>query len=194
MTFTIANIVTLARLFLSPLFLLCILASTEWVITTGVVIFIIAAWSDWLDGYLARRYGQVSDHGVFLDPLADKVLTTMAFIALFLLDVIPLWMVIVVVLRDFGTTALRSIADDKGTVMQTSQAAKAKTFLQLVFISWTLVLYWIQQTWNTEAHRLWAHNALYSTWTTAVMLLITLLSLYTLASYIIRNKELFRRG
>jgi CDP-diacylglycerol--glycerol-3-phosphate 3-phosphatidyltransferase len=194
MTFTFANIVTLLRLFLAPIFLLCILADDAALITAGIIIYVVAAWTDWLDGYLARRFGEVTDHGVFLDPLADKVLTTMAFIALFLLDVMPLWMVIVFVVRDFGTTALRSIADDKGTVMQTSYAAKVKTFLQMIFIAYALILHWLARTAGDGGVRFEAAALLYGSSTYIIMVGLTLLTLYTLVMYLFTNRNLFTRG
>jgi CDP-diacylglycerol--glycerol-3-phosphate 3-phosphatidyltransferase len=194
MTFTLANIVTLLRLFLAPIFLVCILADDPMAITAGIAVYVVAAWTDWLDGFLARRYGEVTDHGVFLDPLADKVLTTMAFIALFMLDVMPLWMVIVIVVRDFGTTALRSIADDRGTVMRTSTAAKVKTFLQMIFIAYALVLHWLARTAEDPALRVGAHDLLHGTSTYIALLVLTVLTIYTLGMYLLTNRTLFTRG
>lgn len=194
MKFTLANIITLSRLFIAPIFLVCILSDSPSAVTAAIVLFIVGAATDWLDGFLARRYGEVTDHGVFLDPLADKVLTTSAFVALFLIDVMPLWMVIVIVVRDFGTTAMRSIADDRGTIMQTSYAAKVKTFLQMGFIIYALVLYWLVVAGPNDATRMTFHQTLYSNVTYYIELGITLLTIYTAIMYVFSNRHLFSRG
>ncbi|MBK6292486.1 MAG: CDP-diacylglycerol--glycerol-3-phosphate 3-phosphatidyltransferase [Ignavibacteria bacterium] len=194
MKFTLANIITLSRLFIAPIFLVCILSDSPSAVTAAIVLFIVGAATDWLDGYLARRYGEVTDHGIFLDPLADKVLTTSAFVALFLIDVMPLWMVIVIVVRDFGTTAMRSIADDRGTIMQTSYAAKVKTFLQMGFIIYALILYWLVVAGPGDGARVTAHQTLYSTVTYYIEFGITLLTIYTAIMYIFTNRHLFSRG
>lgn len=194
MKFTLANIITLSRLFIAPIFLVCILSDSPLTVTAAIVLFILGAGTDWLDGFLARRYGEVTDHGIFLDPLADKVLTTSAFVALFLLDVMPLWMVIVIIVRDFGTTAMRSIADDRGSIMQTSYAAKVKTFLQMGFIIYALILYWLVVAGPGEEIRRTAHQTLYSTVTYYIEFGITLLTIYTAVMYIFTNRHLFTRG
>ncbi|HLP28991.1 MAG TPA: CDP-diacylglycerol--glycerol-3-phosphate 3-phosphatidyltransferase [Candidatus Didemnitutus sp.] len=194
MKFTLANIITLSRLFIAPIFLVCILSDSPVTVTAAIVLFVIGAATDWLDGFLARRYGEVTDHGIFLDPLADKVLTTSAFVALFLIDVMPLWMVIVIVVRDFGTTAMRSIADDRGTIMQTSYVAKVKTFLQMGFIVYALVLYWLVVAGPNDATRVTAHTTLYSTATYYAEFGITILTIYTAIMYVLTNRNLFTRG
>ncbi len=191
MTFTLANIVTISRLFLAPVFLVCILIDSPTAVTWSVVIYVVAALTDWLDGFLARRYGEVTSHGVFLDPLADKVLTTSAFIALVVHDIVPLWMVVVIIIRDFGVTAMRSIADDRGMMMQTSYAAKVKTFAQMVVIAWALIVFWLHK--HNPASPPYAH-LLSSDVTGVAMLGVTLLTIYTAVHYVIVNRRIFSRG
>lgn len=193
MKFTLANIVTLSRLFIAPVFLVCILSQSVTSISIALLLFGIGAGTDWLDGFLARKYGEVTEHGMFLDPLADKALTITAFVALFLLDIMPLWMVIVIVLRDFLTTAMRSIADDRGTHMNTSFAAKVKTFLQMAFIVYALILYWMVKALGGSAGSDWASSALFSNITYLAVFGITLLTIYTAFMYVITNRHLFRR-
>jgi len=194
MKFTLANIVTLSRLFIAPIFLVCILSESISNISAALILFAVGAGTDWLDGFLARRYGEVTDHGVFLDPLADKVLTTTAFVALFLLDIMPLWMLIIIVIRDFGTTALRSIADDRGTVMVTSRTAKVKTFLQMFFICYALLLYWLTKMGSDEVLHKWAYTTLYSLHTYIAIFCITMLTIFTAVMYTFTNRHLFSRG
>ena len=191
MTFTLANIVTISRLFLAPVFLVCILIDSPTAVTWSVVIYLVAALTDWLDGYLARKFGEVTSHGVFLDPLADKVLTTSAFIALVVHDIVPLWMVVVIIVRDFGVTAMRSIADDRGMAMQTSYAAKVKTFSQMIVIAWALILFWLHKQSPSSPEYLYL---LSSEVTGVAMLIVTLLTIYTAIHYIIVNRRIFSRG
>jgi CDP-diacylglycerol--glycerol-3-phosphate 3-phosphatidyltransferase len=191
MTFTLANIVTISRLFLAPVFLVCILIDSPTAVTWSVVIYVVAALTDWLDGFLARRYGEVTPHGVFLDPLADKVLTTSAFIALVVHDIIPIWMVVVIIVRDFGVTAMRSIADDRGMMMQTSYAAKVKTFAQMVVIAWALVVFWLHK--HDPASPTYVY-LLSSNVTGVAMLAVTLLTIYTAVHYVFVNRRIFSRG
>lgn len=191
MTFTLANIVTISRLFLAPVFLVCILIDSPTAVTWSVVIYLVAALTDWLDGYLARKFGEVTSHGVFLDPLADKVLTTSAFIALVVHDIVPLWMVVVIIVRDFSVTAMRSIADDRGMAMQTSYAAKVKTFSQMIVIAWALILFWLHKQSPSSTEYLYL---LSSEVTGVAMLVVTLLTIYTAIHYIIVNRRIFSRG
>jgi len=194
MKFTYANIVTLSRFFMAPMFLIFMLSDTPSGSTTALVIFIVAALSDWLDGFLARRYGEVTDHGVFLDPLADKVLTTSAFVALYMLNLMAGWMLAIIVLRDFGTTAMRSIADDKGMTMQTSYIAKVKTFLQMIVIIVAILCIVVSSSFpNTELGAYAMFFIVYGG-ITAGLYIVTLLSVYSLIQYIIVNRRLFSRG
>ncbi|MFM8771091.1 MAG: CDP-diacylglycerol--glycerol-3-phosphate 3-phosphatidyltransferase [Candidatus Kapaibacterium sp.] len=195
MKFTYANIVTLSRFFMAPIFLIFMISDTPAGIIVALIIFVLAALSDWLDGYLARKYGEVTDHGVFLDPLADKVLTTSAFVALYMLDIMEMWLLVVIVLRDFGTTAMRSIADDRGMTMKTSRVAKVKTFLQMVVIIIAVLCVAIHRSAPPDSQlRGYASMIIAFGGITAGLLLVTLLSIYSLIQYIIVNKRLFILG
>jgi len=191
MKFTLANIITISRLFLAPVFLVCILIDSPTAVSWSVIIYLVAALTDWLDGYLARKFGEVTSHGVFLDPLADKVLTTSAFIALVVHDIVPLWMVVVIIVRDFGVTAMRSIADDRGMSMQTSYVAKVKTFSQMIVIAWALILFWLHKQTPDASEYVYL---LSSDVTGVAMLVVTLLTIYTAVHYIIVNRRIFSRG
>lgn len=179
---------------MAPIFLIFMLAGSGSGTVTALVIFIIAALSDWLDGYLARKYGEVTDHGVFLDPLADKVLTTSAFVALYMLNLMEMWMLVIIVLRDFGTTAMRSIADDKGMTMQTSYIAKVKTFLQMVVIIVAILCVALHQTIPFTDAGYYAQFFMTYGGVWGGLLVVTVLSVYSLVQYIIVNRRLFSRG
>lgn len=197
MRFTYANILTLARIFLAPIFLAFTLVGTPVSVTIGGIVFGIAALTDWADGYLARKYQQVTEHGEYLDPLADKVLTTSAFVTFYLLDVMPLWMIIVIILRDFGVTALRNIAEVRGTVLKTSFIAKLKTAVQMIVIVVVLFLYWLSmydEGWVATAKLLEMQGGavwlLYSGVAWWSLFLLTMYTLFTGVDYAVRYRSL----
>ena len=102
------------------------------------MIFFIASITDAYDGYYARKYNQVTPEGKFLDPLADKILVSSAFISFALLDIIEFWMVGLIIFRDLFVTGLRMAMEQKGLSMVTSTIAKAKTIAQMFIISFIL--------------------------------------------------------
>ena len=187
MRFTIANLLTVSRIFIAPIVLAFMIADSPSMMTVAVVLFVIGALTDWFDGYLARKYGEETDLGKFLDPLADKVFTSTAFIAFYLVGVMPLWMVIVIVLRDVGTTVMRVVADEKGQPLVTSWHAKVKTFSQMDFISCTLSLMWLGKTLPETFVGIQANKFLYSVPMYAVMLGVTAFTIWTGMEYVMRK-------
>jgi CDP-diacylglycerol--glycerol-3-phosphate 3-phosphatidyltransferase len=108
---------------------------SDWREVVGVVIFLTAAATDWLDGYLARRRDEVTTLGQLLDPIADKLLTGSAFISLVELQLAPAWIVVVIIGREFAVTGLRSVAAAHGLVIAASPWGKFKTGSQVVAIT-----------------------------------------------------------
>jgi len=108
---------------------------TAWREVVAVVIFLTAAATDWLDGFLARRRGEVTTLGILLDPIADKLLTASAFISLVELQVAPAWMVVLIVGREFAVSGMRAIAATRGLVIPASPWGKFKTLSQVVAIT-----------------------------------------------------------
>ncbi len=95
------NQLTVMRIILTPVFLFLFLQDSNTLKQISVIVFLIAAITDWYDGWLARKFNYITSWGKFMDPLADKILTSAAFIGFVIIDFIPLWMVIVIIVRDF---------------------------------------------------------------------------------------------
>jgi CDP-diacylglycerol--glycerol-3-phosphate 3-phosphatidyltransferase len=143
---TLPNQLTVLRIILSPVFLYFFLSDMIWMKQVSIAIYIIAALSDWYDGWLARKFNYITSWGKFWDPLADKILTSVVFIGFAIVDLIPWWMVIIIVGRDVIITLLRVFADIKNYAFTTSYYAKWKTMLQMIFLYYLLILYVAQFT------------------------------------------------
>ncbi len=134
------NSLTLARIFLIPLLVVVLLTNPREAIfgiakeLVGAAIFGLAAWTDWLDGYLARRRHQVTTFGQLMDPLADKLLITAALISLVQMDLAPAWMVAIILGRELGVTVLRSVAFSRGVTIPASPLGKVKMMSQVIAI------------------------------------------------------------
>jgi len=136
------NILTVTRILLVPILVTVLftkVAGKEWY---GLALFLAAALTDFLDGYLARRFRLVTQLGQLLDPAADKILVASAFISLVELDpkVTPAWMVAVILAREFAVGALRNVAASEGQVIAAGWSGKTKTTVQIVAIS-LLIIY-----------------------------------------------------
>jgi CDP-diacylglycerol--glycerol-3-phosphate 3-phosphatidyltransferase len=118
---------------------------SSWRELIAVVIFLVAAATDWLDGFLARRRGEVTTLGKLLDPIADKLLTVSAFISLVELQLAPAWMVVVIVGREFAVSGMRSIAATRGLVIAASAWGKYKTVSQVVAISLLILTHTLER-------------------------------------------------
>ena len=140
-----ANTVTIARMVLIPVFLLVLLADwPHWFHAPGIVytlrpwiaaaVFAVLAATDGVDGYLARSRNEVTTFGKFLDPLADKLLVTAALLALVEMHVLPAWIALIIISREFIVSGLRMVASAEGTVIAASWYGKVKTVLQIVAI------------------------------------------------------------
>ncbi|MCC7341237.1 MAG: CDP-diacylglycerol--glycerol-3-phosphate 3-phosphatidyltransferase [Bryobacterales bacterium] len=140
---TIPNFLTILRIFFVPLLVALLVQEDLGISVWGhglsnesaaLAVFLIAGLTDLLDGYLARRWKQVTTVGTLLDPIADKLLISAALIALVQVRVVPAWMVIVVVGREFAVTGLRSIAAAEGFTIQASELGKSKMVSQILAV------------------------------------------------------------
>lgn len=143
----IANKLTLARILMIPIFILLLSLPLNWGDVTWLgavipihqmiagVIFAIASFTDYLDGYLARKYNLVTSFGAFADPMADKLLVLAAFIMLVAANVVPAWIAIIIISRELLVTGLRVLlAQHDGKVMAAAMPGKIKTFSQMFSI------------------------------------------------------------
>jgi CDP-diacylglycerol--glycerol-3-phosphate 3-phosphatidyltransferase len=135
------NALTLSRIFFVPLLVVVLLTKFEGRQVIGLpkdvvaaAIFALASMTDWLDGYLARRRKQITALGQMMDPLADKLLTSAAFISLVQMEKAPAWMVAVIIGRELAVTALRSIGYTRGINMPASPLGKVKMVSEVVAI------------------------------------------------------------
>ncbi len=185
------NQLTILRIILTPIFLILFLSDNPVLKQISLAVFIVAALTDWYDGWLARKFNYITSWGKFWDPLADKILTSGAFIGFVFLKVIPLWMVAIILIRDFSITGLRVYADYKGMSFPTSFYAKWKTFIQMAFLYYLLIIYvgistpQIYQNNIKIFSLLFDHNFIYFG-----MLLITIITFHSGVTYVINNRRL----
>jgi CDP-diacylglycerol--glycerol-3-phosphate 3-phosphatidyltransferase len=188
------NQLTIARIVLTPVFMYLFLSDNPLMKQISLGVFIVAAITDWYDGWLARKFNYITAWGKFLDPLADKILTSSAFIAFIYLDVLELWMVLIIVVRDFLITGLRAYAEYRKQYFSTSILAKWKTFFQMVFIYYLLLIYVLGTVGYIEENyqNLWSilKNETMIYW---LMFGITFFTLITGIKYIFNNRLLIKK-
>ena len=186
--------ITLIRIFLIPVMLLFAMPAPFWIpdgaaqflstrgFTVAFIIFFIASVTDLLDGYLARKMNIVTNMGVFLDPIADKLLVVSALIAILSRGYRYGWIVVAIIAREFIVSGLRLIAAGKGTIVSADRFGKAKTVLQMVAISAVFLNnYPLSLVSSIDFGRY-------------LMGLAALLTLYSGANYIRVNRRLLREG
>lgn len=130
----LANKLTMLRIILVPVFLFFIAIKINYGIYFATAVFVIAALTDTLDGYIARKRNQVTKFGKFMDPLADKLIVTAALISLVELKQLSSWVVMIIVAREFAITGLRAVAASEGVIIAASKWGKAKTVVQIIAI------------------------------------------------------------
>ena len=197
---TPANIVTLIRICLVPVFVVVLLSPwPQWFhlpdlaehskSLIAAAIFVLISCTDWLDGYLARSRGEVTDFGKFMDPLADKILVMAALLALIELGSLPSWVALIIVAREFIVSGVRMVAASKGTVISASWYGKFKTVFQMIAI----VLFTIKDSYMmgtlVEAFSdvMWVISWI-------VMAIALLLTVISMLDYISKARELIGLG
>ena len=130
--YTAPNLLSFSRIVATVLVFVLVIVNQPWAFLTAAVVFFLASITDFFDGYLARRYHIVSQLGIFLDLTADKVFVSAILVAFVQLGLVPAWIVVIIIAREFVVTGLRSMAAAKGTVIPAGQLGKQKTFITLV--------------------------------------------------------------
>ncbi|HSE98956.1 MAG TPA: CDP-diacylglycerol--glycerol-3-phosphate 3-phosphatidyltransferase [Blastocatellia bacterium] len=135
------NALTLSRIFIVPLLVVVLLTKipSDWLGVPqqllGLALFVGASFTDWLDGYIARKRGQVSTLGILLDPIADKLLISAALVSLVENRLAPAWAIVIIIGREFAVSGLRSIAAAEGFTISASKKAKFKMLSQVIAIT-----------------------------------------------------------
>ena len=177
----VPNLLSICRILLVPPLVVVLLTKFPGKEFVGLGLFLLAALMDFLDGFLARRRNQVTRLGTLLDPAADKILVSAAFISLVELDheLVPAWMVVVILAREFAVSSLRSFAAAENLVIPSGVSGKVKTIVQIVSIALLIIYQQLDK---------FRHLAPISLW---VALLVTV---YSGVEYFVRFGRLILRG
>lgn len=143
----LANKLTVIRMILVPIFLIASMFGTIEGNIIALIIFIVASITDKLDGYIARSKNQITNFGKFMDPLADKLLVTSALIVLVEKGIVPSWVVVIIIAREFIVSGLRTLAASQGVVIAASNWGKLKTATQMVGIIMALLSLVYSASW-----------------------------------------------
>lgn len=150
------NLLSLFRILLVPVLVAVLLTKFEGREFVGLGVFLLASLTDFLDGFLARRHKNVTRLGKLLDPAADKILTSAAFISLVELNLAPAWMVVVIVGREFAVSTLRSVIASERGVVAATVSGKIKTIVQIVAISALIIKHQLGEFSEIAPLLLWA--------------------------------------
>jgi CDP-diacylglycerol--glycerol-3-phosphate 3-phosphatidyltransferase len=203
------NRLTVARIVLTVYFVMALLLPPAgWIRshfpfgkTTALIIFIVASLTDWWDGWYARRHQLETTFGALMDPLADKILTTAAFICFIeqpsyrgaSVPLVQAWMTLVIVARDFLVTGLRLVASQQGVVMRAEALGKHKTVSQMVTIIVILLGLAAREDWNCFGYDYGQFNITFSRVAFTLMLITVSLTLVSGIIYFFKNGQFFTR-
>jgi len=189
----IANRITLSRILLTFVFMFFLFCHGLWWKVASLIVFMLAAISDFLDGMIAQRRNMVTDFGRLMDPIADKILVLAAFAAFVQMQLIDAWMFVIIVSREILITSLRLFALNKGKVLSAARAGKHKTVSQMAVIFLILGFIVLKElllkysTWNPDWESAF-RQGIY-----ALMLLTVGLTLYSGLSYLWENRKIISR-
>ena len=192
---TLPNQLTIFRLALTPpFFLFMVIGDNSYNTFIATIIFVIASLTDAYDGFIARKYGTVTRWGTFLDPLADKILISTAFVALMIKGYLSTWMILVVIIRDTIVTLIRAYGLWKNKPIKTEKFAKWKTTLQILIVGF-LLLYDNMVTnpfgkaLSLELQEIVRQSGVFD----AAMFAIVILTVYSGFTYIIGNRKFVKQ-
>ncbi|HAM39472.1 MAG: CDP-diacylglycerol--glycerol-3-phosphate 3-phosphatidyltransferase [Elusimicrobia bacterium RIFOXYC2_FULL_34_12] len=189
----LANRITIFRILLVPFFILLMIYNTFPMRLSALLVFIIASITDTIDGYMARKYGTVTDFGKFLDPLADKLLVSAALISFVQIKElsIPAWMVTVIISREFIITGIRTVATSKNIIIPAALSGKFKTTFQMIAIVIILAILCLDSFLQTYLEKDYSNIPQLKLIPYILMFITTILTLVSGFSYIFKHKYLF---
>ncbi|NIN70925.1 MAG: hypothetical protein GTO46_03095 [Gemmatimonadetes bacterium] len=205
------NVITVARVLAAPVIFALILGGGFGLLLVAFILFLAAAISDIWDGYLARRRGQITDFGKLADPIADKLLVVVTFVPFYIVslrapvsevpvvfgwDVLPLWVLIVVLGRELLITVFRGLAKRKGVVIAAGKEGKFKAVFQNMFIGGEIL--WLalrsralERAWDTPFWSFW--KVFHGSYVMITLTIAVVLTAYSLAVYLWRYRALVAR-
>ena len=183
-----ATKITLVRIFLIPVFMVCMYFSTriDALCYVSLVVFAIASLTDLIDGHIARKYHQVTNLGKFLDPLADKVLVLSAMAMFCEWRIFPAWAIMIVITREFAVSGLRMIAADSGRVIAAGWSGKVKTAATMTGLCIMLLL-----RGNAFVNLLGTTAIAVINWVIVGVIAVT--TLYSGIEYFVKNRDVFHK-
>ena len=170
------NKLTTLRMILVPVFIVLYLLGYS---IPALVVFVVASFTDYLDGYLARKYNLVTDYGKIMDPLADKLLVTSALVCMVQTALVPAWMVIVILAREFAITGLRAVAAGQGKVIAAAWSGKIKTVTQMIAVIFLLLNNWPFSLIGIPFDRI-------------MLWIAVIMTIYSGCEYIYKNRQFFQ--
>ncbi|HSG49144.1 MAG TPA: CDP-diacylglycerol--glycerol-3-phosphate 3-phosphatidyltransferase [Longimicrobiales bacterium] len=204
---TLPNLITFGRILVTPLVAWFVLSPGTAMRLAAFVLFLAAALSDIWDGYLARKHGWVTDMGKLLDPLADKLLLAVTMIHIYFIShrpgeenavplwgPLPLWVLLVILGREFFITLFRSYASRRGVVIAAGKSGKHKALVQNLFVGglllWYPLLQWAQGAGVTGTGAWGAWALIHRAWIGVTLALALVLTIYSMLDYLWRYRSL----
>ena len=189
----LANKLTISRIFLTFIFMFLLFSEGVIFKVLALFVFITASFTDFLDGFIAKKRKEISAFGKFMDPIADKVLVIAAFLAFVEMKLIPAWIIVIIISREFIITGIRLVALARGEVIASAMAGKHKTVSQMFSIYVILFFIVFRETgeavfgfWNPRLEHLWKETIF------GLMIITALLTLISGTSFIVKNKRFFK--
>lgn len=170
------NKLTTLRMILVPVFIVLYLLGYS---IPALVVFVVASFTDYLDGYLARKHNLVTDYGKIMDPLADKLLVTSALVCMVQTALVPAWMVIVILAREFAITGLRAVAAGQGKVIAAAWSGKIKTVTQMIAVIFLLLENWPFSLIGIPFDRI-------------MLWIAVIMTIYSGCEYLYKNRQFFQ--
>ncbi len=189
----LANRLTISRILLTFIFMFFLFCNGLWPKAISLIVFILAALSDYFDGMIAQRMNMVTDFGRLMDPIADKILVLAAFAAFVQLQLIDAWMFVIIVSREILITSMRLFALNKGKVHSAARAGKHITILQMMVIFTILSFILFKEivlkyyTWNPSWEKIFRYGVFF------LMLITVGLTLCSGLSYLWQNRKIITR-